>query len=66
MTSREQAKAIKMGADMLSVLGRRYRRCKDLLALAARRAFRANRRCKPGASAPVMEVCNVQREQGFP
>ena len=34
MTSREQAKAIKMGADMLSVLGRRYRRCKDLLALA--------------------------------
>lgn len=33
MTS-EQTKAIKMGADMLVVLGRRYKRCRDLLALA--------------------------------
>ena len=33
MTS-DHAKAIKMGADMLVVLGRRYKRSKDLLALA--------------------------------
>lgn len=33
MTS-DQVKAIRLSADMLSVLGRRYRRCRDLLALA--------------------------------